>query len=35
MAALEPAMNEPKFVRWTISGSDGIPTWPEALSRLH
>lgn len=34
MADLAPAMNEPKFVRWTISGSDGRPAWPDALDRL-
>lgn len=31
---LAPAMNEPRFVRWTISGRDGVPTWPDALARL-
>jgi hypothetical protein len=34
MAELAPAMNEPRFVRWTISGSDGIPSWADALTRL-
>ena len=34
MAELAPSMNEPKFVRWTISGSDGRPSWTDALSRL-
>lgn len=34
MNELAPAMNEPKFVKWTISGSDGLPTWDEALDRL-
>ena len=34
MAALAPAMDEPKFVRWTISGSNGRPSWTDALARL-
>ncbi len=34
MATLAPAMNEPKFVRWTISGSEGTPSWSDALNRL-
>lgn len=34
MAELAPAMNEPRFVRWTIPGSDGTPSWTDALSRL-
>jgi Domain of unknown function (DUF3291) len=34
MAELAPSMNAPRFVRWTISGSDGIPSWAEALERL-
>jgi quinol monooxygenase YgiN len=34
MADLAPSMNEPKFVRWTISGSDGTPSWTDALDRL-
>jgi quinol monooxygenase YgiN len=34
MADLSPSMNAPRFVRWTISGSDGIPSWTEALDRL-
>ena len=34
MAALAPLMHEPKFVRWTISGSDGTPSWSDALDRL-
>ena len=33
-AELAPSMNEPKFVRWTISGSDGTPSWNDALARL-
>jgi quinol monooxygenase YgiN len=35
MAELAPLMDEPKFVRWTISGSDGVPSWSDALDRLH
>ncbi len=34
MAELSPSMNGPKFVRWKISGSDGTPSWTEALNRL-
>ena len=34
MAELAPSMNAPRFVRWTISGSDGIPSWADALQRL-
>jgi quinol monooxygenase YgiN len=34
MADLAPAMNEPKFVRWTIGGRDGVPSWSDALDRL-
>jgi hypothetical protein len=34
MAELAPAMDEPKFVRWTIRGSDGRPSWTDALARL-
>ena len=34
MAELAPAMDEPKFVRWTISGSGGTPSWSDALERL-
>jgi hypothetical protein len=26
--------NEPRFVRWTISGGDGAPSWTDALDRL-
>lgn len=33
-ADLSPAMSAAKFVRWTISGSDGRPSWSEALRRL-
>ena len=34
MAELAPSMNAPKFVRWKISGSDGTPSWTDALDRL-
>lgn len=34
MADLSAAMNAPKFVRWTISGADGTPSWTDALDRL-
>ena len=35
MAELGPEMGgRPKFVRWTISGTDGSPSWTEALARL-
>jgi hypothetical protein len=34
MAGLAPAMGPTKFVRWTIQGSDGAPSWSEALDRL-
>ena len=34
MAEMAPSMDEPKFVRWTISGGDGTPTWTDAISRL-
>ena len=34
MADLAPAMGPTKFVRWTISGSDGRPAWSDALARL-
>jgi quinol monooxygenase YgiN len=34
MAELAPAMNEPRFVRWTIAGRDGVPSWFDALDRL-
>lgn len=27
-------MNGTRFVRWSITGADGRPTWREALSRL-
>jgi len=34
MTDLAPAMGATKFVRWTISGADGPPSWTEALNRL-
>jgi len=34
MADLAPEMAATKFVRWTIKGSDGQPTWSEAFKRL-
>lgn len=34
MADLAPAMGPTRFVKWTISGADGLPTWPDALHRL-
>ena len=34
MRELAPAMGATKFVRWTISGADGVPSWSEALERL-
>ena len=34
MADLAPAMGKTKFVRWTISGADGRPSWADALTRL-
>ena len=34
MAKLSPEMGPTKFVRWTINGSDGRPSWREALQRL-
>ena len=35
MAKLSPEMGPTKFVRWTIKGSDGRPSWREALQRLN
>ena len=35
MVALAPAMGPTKFVRWTIKGADGRPTWADALGRLN
>jgi hypothetical protein len=34
MADLAPEMGPTKFVRWTIRGSDGRPSWDNALQRL-
>ena len=34
VVALTPEMGETKFVRWTVLGSDGHPSWKEALERL-
>jgi heme-degrading monooxygenase HmoA len=34
MAELGPEMGPTKFVRWTINGSDGRPSWDDALARL-
>lgn len=34
MASLAPQMTATKFVRWTIRGHDGRPSWSDALRRL-
>lgn len=34
MAELAPDMGTTKFLRWTIKGSVGQPSWSQALSRL-
>lgn len=34
MTALAPEMGPTKFVRWSIQGSEGRPTWDDALRRL-
>jgi heme-degrading monooxygenase HmoA len=34
MARLAPEMGPTKFARWTIAGSDGRPSWRDALDRL-
>jgi hypothetical protein len=34
MGSLAPEMGPTKFVRWTIRGSDGRPSWSDALARL-
>lgn len=34
MASLMPDMGPTKFVRWTITGSAGRPSWDDALQRL-
>jgi heme-degrading monooxygenase HmoA len=33
-ADLAPEMGTTKFVRWTIKGSAGRPTWRDAMNRL-
>jgi len=35
MVKLSPEMGPTKFVRWTIKGSNGRPSWREALQRLN
>jgi hypothetical protein len=34
MGSLAREMGPTRFVRWTIRGSDGRPSWDEALQRL-
>ena len=34
MSSLSDQMGPTRFERWTISGSDGLPSWVEALQRL-
>ena len=34
MADLAKEMGPTKFIRWTMKGSDGKPSWREALKRL-
>lgn len=34
MSSLAPEMAGPRFVRWAITGADGLPTWRQALDRL-
>ena len=34
MRDLAPEMGPTKFVRWTISGAKGPPSWADALARL-
>ncbi len=34
MADLAPEMGPTKFVRWTITGADGRPSWSDVLRRL-
>jgi hypothetical protein len=34
MSDLAPEMGATRFVRWTISGEQGEPTWDQALQRL-
>ena len=33
-ADLAPEMGATKFVRWTIKGSSGRPSWRDAMRRL-
>ena len=33
-SALLPEMGPTRFVRWTITGAQGVPSWSEALQRL-
>lgn len=34
MSSLKPFMGPTKFVTWSISGSDGRPSWNAAIDRL-
>lgn len=34
MSSLAAEMGATKFERWSINGSDGLPSWDEALQRL-
>ena len=34
VSSLSDQMGPTRFERWTISGSDGLPSWDEALQRL-
>jgi hypothetical protein len=34
MTDLAPAMGPTRFVRWTITGTEGPPSWTSALARL-
>jgi hypothetical protein len=34
MGSLAPEMGPTKFVRWSIRGADGRPSWDNALERL-
>ena len=34
MSDLRPEMGPTKFVRWTMRGADGRPSWADALQRL-
>ena len=34
LMALSSEMGPTKFVRWTINGADGRPSWDDALDRL-